>query len=215
MTQLIERTLDPPPTPPTSSAEPAVEAQYRDDLARWVMQAWQIKCQLFLKPFMGNDPTLDALHNDADRGLAGDTLQFFRAVEPQHGNKRDVLRHTARDAMVFTVILAEAELDGTDRIKRVLDSAGVGISPRTFTAMRQDVEDKAALERIVAETKRRRANRLGRRSAPQPMATALIAGPLSDAEQLAVFPERCPDLAALGSAEARISHLFLVWLRGS
>ncbi len=96
--EYFERAIGPPPALATVPTEPAVEAQYRDDLARWVMQAWQIMCQVFLMPSIGSHPMLDMLHNDLDRGLAGDPLQFFRAVTPKHGNTRDVFQHTARDA---------------------------------------------------------------------------------------------------------------------
>jgi hypothetical protein len=210
--QYIKGTLGPLPKPPIAPIDPTTEAQYQDDLARWVMQAWQINCQVFLQPAMGNHLMLDALHNDTDRGLAGDVLHFFRPVAPNHGNTRDVFRRTARDAAVFTVLLAEAELDGIDRIKRVLDNAKVGITPRAFTAMRQDVGDKAALDRILEEAKRRRDNQQGR-SPPRPMDAALIAGPLSDAEQMALYPERYLDLVGFTTAEKRIHHLFMLWLK--
>jgi hypothetical protein len=213
LTQLIERVLGSEPEPPADRSDPIAEAQCQDDLARWVMQAWQITCQLFLLPAMGGHSMLDALHNDADRGLAGNPLQFFRPVMPQHGNRRDVIQHTARDGFVFTVILAEAELDGTDRIKWALDNAGIGISTRAFSDMRQNVADKAALDRIVAEAKRRRDSRRGRQSVP--MATVLITGPFGDAEQMALYPDRYPDLAPLGTVEARIRHLFSIWSKGS
>ena len=67
--------------------------------------------------------------------------------------------------------------------------------PAPFTAMRQSVEDRAALELILAESAKRR------RGIPtieasdrrrQPMATALIAGPLIEAEQLAALPGAIP-----------------------
>jgi hypothetical protein len=213
LTQFIERVLGPEPEPPTDRSDPIAEAQYQDDLARWVMQAWQIVCQVFLLPATGAHPIIDALHNDMERGVAGNPLQFFRPVRPQHGNKRDVLQHTAGDAFVYAVILAEAELDGIDRIQRVLDSAGVGITTHGFTGMRRNVADKAALDRVVAEAKRRRGNRLGRTSALRGM--ALITGSLSVPELVAIFPERHADLASLGSVEARIRYLFSRWSKGS
>ena len=228
----IECLIGPPPAQPPPPADPTAEAQYRDDLARWVMRAWQIMCQVFLLPALGAHPLLDALHNEADRGLTGGALQFFRTLAPQHGNKRDVFRRTAKDAMVFSVILAAAELDGKERYKRVLNSAGVNMSERTFTANRQSVDDKAALKRIEEEADRRRDNRRirekadrkasrssrGRRAAPvaeKPMDTALIAGPLSDAEQMALYPERHKDLAGLGTATERVRYLFQIWNSGT
>jgi hypothetical protein len=42
------------------------------------------------------------------------------------------------------------------------------------------------------------------------MAAELIVGPLGDAEQLALYPERYPDLAEL-SVEERIRYLFRQW----
>jgi hypothetical protein len=225
LAEYFERAIGPPLALATVPTDPAAEAQYRDDLARWVMQAWQIMCQLFLMPSIGSHPMLDALHNDADRGLAGDALQFFRAVAPKHGNKRGVFQYTARDAAVFTVILAVAELEGKDRYQRMLDSAGVGVSERNFTDMRQNVEDKTALARIVEEANRRRdnhrirkeagqASRPSRVAAPRPgklMAAELIAGSsLTRAEQMALYPERYPDLAGLGLKE-RIRHLLSIW----
>jgi hypothetical protein len=199
------------PVQPADPTDPAAMAQYHDALARWVMEAWQLKCEVFLKLFMSNDSTLNALHNDTERGLAGDALRFFRPVTPKHGNKHDVLQFVAKDAFVYSVILAAAELDGAARIQRVLDDAGIGITTRGFTGMRQTVADKAALDRIVAEAKRRQDNRLGRQSAPRPMAPELIAGSITEAERLAINPEQYIDLASLASAEARIRHLFSIW----
>src|SRR3954447_14156209 len=45
--QHIECALGPPPPQPAARADPAVEAQYRDDLTRWNMRAWQIVSQDF------------------------------------------------------------------------------------------------------------------------------------------------------------------------
>jgi hypothetical protein len=47
----------------------------------------------------------------------------------------------------------------------VLDKAGVGVSSRTFTDMRQTVDDKAALGRIQEEADRLRDNRRLRQKA--------------------------------------------------
>ncbi len=224
----VECVCGPPPEQPAARSDPAVEAQYQDDLARWNMRAWQILLQNFLKPIMGGHLMLDLLHNDLDRGLAGDTLRFIRAVGQRHGNTRDVLQRTARDAMVFTVILASAELNGKDRIQQVLDDAGIGISERTFPDMRKNVEDKAALGRMTEEAKRRRYNRLAREKADRqasrpsrgrpvtprpdkPMAAVLIAGSLTDAELIALYPKRYPDLARFGTVAERIQYLFSRW----
>ena len=223
----IEAVLGPPPPQPADPADPAAADRYRDDLARWVMRTWLPVLEDFFKPIMGGHPMLDALHNDIDRALAGGDLHFFRPIAPPHGNRRNILRRTARDAAVYTVILAAAELDGKDRPEQVLKNATVGVSVRTFTDMRQGVDDKAALARIDEEAKRRRDNRRirldaarrasrssrGRPAAPRPekpRGLALVVEPLSDAEQLALYPEQYPDLARLNTDE-RIRYLFSIW----
>jgi hypothetical protein len=228
LVRYIECILGPPPAQPATSTEPTVEAQHRDDLARWTMEALRLLCRDFLLVQLNAHPMLDALHNDLDRALGGGAPEFIRAVGERHGNKRDVLRHAARDALVYTVILAATELDGSDRNHRVLDSAGIGISERGFTNMRQNVEDKAALDRITEEAKRRRHNRQARKDAARqasrpsrgrpatprpekPMAAALIAGSLTDAELLALYPERYRDLTRFGTMEERIRYLFSIW----
>ena len=82
LTEYFERVLGPPPAPPAARADPAVETQYQDDLARWVMQAWQILLQHFLKPIMGGHPMLDSLHNDLGPLPGGRTPAFLPRVGP-------------------------------------------------------------------------------------------------------------------------------------
>ena len=119
------------------------------------------------------------------------------------------------------MILAAAERNGKARIQQVLDDAGIGISVHTFPDMRKNVEDKAALGRMTEEASRRRYNRLLKVAADRhrdlheaarprlgpekPMAAVLIAGPLTEAEQLALYPKRYAELARFGTVAERIN----------
>jgi hypothetical protein len=221
----IEHVLGPAPTePPEARTDPDAKAKWEDVPARRVMEEGRVLLQRFLLPGLGGSVLLDAMHNDMDRGLTGSAPRFIRAIDPVHGNTRDTHQHTAREAFVYTVILEAAERDGTDRVQKVLNEAGVGVNDRTFRDMRQTVADKAGLARIVAEADRLRDNRRLRQKAarrgqqvdPQqerPMATELIAGAVTDAEKMALYPKDYRDLAPLTLPE-RLKYLFECWNRG-
>jgi hypothetical protein len=176
----IDRVLGPPPLRPTEAdRDPAVRSQWEDDFARWSMEAWQLWAKVFGLPAYGNHPMFDVLHNDMDRALAGGTPKFIRPIAAKHGNTRDVLRRTACDAAVYTVILAAAELEGDERIQQVLDKANAGVSARNFTEMRQNVGDKTTLDRIM------------KRGQPAPGQSADAAGRRAAGVPSAAWPSAC------------------------